>query len=139
MTIKIATVSRAATSLKAKLKGFDTNKDGELSDAELRAARKKDYPAGRTLQTLTYDMSANWWGGDGGPGDSNGISISDFKTAIDKGVDQLKLIDGYKGNATKPANKHDGKVTPAEIKNYSRGNGTLQHFAKTVVWYSDNK
>jgi len=54
---------------------------------------------------------------------------------------QLKLIDGYKGNkdGSKKPNKHDGSVTPAEIKNYSRGMGTLQHFAKTVVWYSDNK
>ncbi len=138
-TIRISKMKTAAADLKRQISKLDTNKDGTLTAQELRAGRKTvgDVTV-HAINKFKASIVGNRWQGLIGPGT---VSVSGLKAAVDLSIKQLEAVDSYKGNAAthKKSNTKDGKVTPAEIKNYAHGDGTLQHFAEQIVWYAENK
>ena len=140
-SIRISTMKTAAADLKRQISKLDTNKDGALSAQDLRAGRQKvgDVTV-HAINKFKASMVGNRWQGSTGPAPGS-VSVAGLKAAVDLSIKQLEAVDSYKGNAAthKKSNTKDGKVTPAEIKNYAHGNGTLQHFAEQIVWYAANK
>ena len=144
MTVTIARASSAAQTLKLLARKADANKDGFLTTAEIHAAKSKVGAKG-TAALLDYH-SQHRAGVRKDPElrasekakQMRFMDVMEIDFAVKMGVEQLKRIDGYKGNARAgvKANKADGTVTDAEIQNYGRTGGKLQLEAKPLVAFA---